>query len=59
MSAAVAPECPVETWTPPLDAEGLRTVLALVKKWKPLDVEEIFDDLDAAIGNQTPPATTP
>lgn len=58
MSAAVAPERPVEAWTPPLDAEGLRAVLALVKEWKPLDVEEIFDDLDAAIGNQTPPATT-
>lgn len=58
MSTAVAPERPVEAWTPPLDAEGLRTILALVKEWKPLDVEEIFDDLDAAIGNQTPPATT-
>ncbi|MEU2483534.1 DUF6415 family natural product biosynthesis protein [Streptomyces sp. NPDC012617] len=43
-------------WTPPLDAEGLWSVLERIKNWKPLDVEEVFDDLDTAIGNQTPPA---
>ncbi|MCO4695110.1 hypothetical protein LRR80_01158 [Streptomyces sp. RO-S4] len=42
-------------WTPPLDAEGLRSVLERIKNWKPLDVEEVFDDLDTAIGDQTPP----
>ncbi|GGV71392.1 hypothetical protein GCM10010294_30660 [Streptomyces griseoloalbus] len=42
-------------WTPPLDAEGLRSVLERIKNWKPLDVEEVFDDLDTAIGEQTPP----
>ncbi|MFJ1545185.1 DUF6415 family natural product biosynthesis protein [Streptomyces sp. NPDC088246] len=45
-------------WTPPLDAEGLRSVLERIKDWKPLDVEEVFDDLDMAIGNQPPPVTT-
>lgn len=42
-------------WTPPLDAEGLWSVLERIKNWKPLDVEEVFDDLDTVIGNQTPP----
>ncbi|MFA3873007.1 DUF6415 family natural product biosynthesis protein [Streptomyces sp. MMCC 100] len=42
-------------WTPPLDAEGLRSVLERIKNWKPLDVEEVFDDLNTAIGDQTPP----
>ncbi|WP_374778603.1 DUF6415 family natural product biosynthesis protein (plasmid) [Streptomyces sp. NBC_01310] len=45
-------------WTPPLDAEGLRFVLERIEKWKPLDVEAVFDDLDTAIGNQPPPVTT-
>ncbi|MFJ8980447.1 DUF6415 family natural product biosynthesis protein [Streptomyces sp. NPDC102282] len=45
-------------WTPPLDAEGLRYVLGRVKDWKPLDVEEVFDDLDTAIGNQPPPVAS-
>lgn len=36
-------------WTPPLDAEGLWSVLERIKNWKPLDVEEVFDDLDTAI----------
>lgn len=53
----VAPERPVETWTPPLDAEGLRAILARLEEWNPLDVEQIFDDLDTAIGNQPPPVT--
>ncbi|MFD8430393.1 hypothetical protein [Streptomyces coelicoflavus] len=42
-------------WTPPLDVEGLRSVLERIKNWKPFDVEEVFDDLDTAIGDQTPP----
>ncbi|MFD8117535.1 DUF6415 family natural product biosynthesis protein [Streptomyces microflavus] len=42
-------------WTPPLDAEGLRSVLERVRNWNPFDVEEVFDDLDTAIGDQTPP----
>ncbi|GAA2951566.1 DUF6415 family natural product biosynthesis protein [Streptomyces enissocaesilis] len=45
-------------WTPPLDAEGLRFVLERIKDWKPFDVEEVFDDLDTAIGNQPPPVAT-
>ncbi len=45
-------------WTPPLDVEGLRSVLERIMNWKPLDVEEVFDDLDTAIGNQPPPVTT-
>jgi hypothetical protein len=44
-----------QQWTPPLDAEGLRSVLERIKNWKPLDVEEVFDDLNTAIGDQTPP----
>ncbi len=45
----------VEQWTPPLDANALRTVLQRVKEWTPLDVEAVFDDIDTAIGNQPPP----
>ncbi|MFA0839057.1 DUF6415 family natural product biosynthesis protein [Streptomyces rochei] len=45
-------------WTPPLDVEGLRSVLDRIRNWKPLDVEEVFDDLDTAIGNQPPPVAT-
>ncbi|MFE3377322.1 DUF6415 family natural product biosynthesis protein [Streptomyces anulatus] len=42
-------------WSPPLDAEGLWSVLERIKNWKPLDVEEVFDDLDTTIGDRTPP----
>lgn len=54
------PDAPrrVTKWTPPLDAEGLWSVLERIKNWKPLDVEKVFDDLDTAIGNQTPPVAT-
>ncbi|GAA2543966.1 DUF6415 family natural product biosynthesis protein [Streptomyces albidoflavus] len=45
-------------WTPPLDAEGLRSVLERIKNWRPLDVEAVFDDLDTTIGNQPPPVAT-
>ncbi|MGW8597657.1 DUF6415 family natural product biosynthesis protein [Streptomyces sp. NPDC055893] len=41
-------------WMPPLDADGLRSVLERIKGWKPFDVEEVFDDLDTAIGNHPP-----
>ncbi|MDL2075840.1 DUF6415 family natural product biosynthesis protein [Streptomyces sp. GXMU-J15] len=58
MSTAVAPQRPVGKWTPPLDADSLRTVLERVRDWKPLDVEDVFDDLDMAIGNQPPPVAT-
>lgn len=58
MSTAVAPKRPAENWTPPLDAAGLRLVLERFRVWKPLDVEEVFDDLDAVIGNHPPTAGT-
>lgn len=58
MSTAVAPERQVGKWTPPLDADALRLVLARMTAWKPFDVEEIFNDLDTAIGDQPPPADT-
>ncbi|MEU2980226.1 DUF6415 family natural product biosynthesis protein [Streptomyces hirsutus] len=58
MSSTIAPLRRVEQWTPPLDADCLRNVLERVRAWRPLDVEEVFDDLDAAIGNQPPPAAT-
>ncbi|MFH9734364.1 DUF6415 family natural product biosynthesis protein [Streptomyces sp. NPDC017260] len=45
-------------WTLPLDAEGLRCVLERIKDWESLDVEEVCDDLDTAIGNQPPPVAT-
>ncbi|MFE3519126.1 DUF6415 family natural product biosynthesis protein [Streptomyces sp. NPDC059166] len=45
-------------WIPPLDAECLRFVLERMKDWKPFDVEEVFDDLDTAIGDQPPPVAT-
>ncbi|MFJ3283098.1 DUF6415 family natural product biosynthesis protein [Streptomyces halstedii] len=53
-----ADESRTPQWTPPLDAEGLRFVLERMKDWKPFDVEEVFDDLDTAIGNQPPPVAT-
>ncbi|MER5853821.1 DUF6415 family natural product biosynthesis protein [Streptomyces sp. NPDC002012] len=56
----VSPEANVPKWTPPLDPDGLRHVLARITAWSPLDVEAIFDDLDTTIGNQPPSkATTP
>ncbi|MGW5566714.1 DUF6415 family natural product biosynthesis protein [Streptomyces tendae] len=58
MSTAVAPKRPAEEWTPPLDADDLRLVLERFRVWKPLEIEEVFDDLDAAIGNHPPPAAT-
>ncbi|MEV8047244.1 DUF6415 family natural product biosynthesis protein [Streptomyces griseoluteus] len=58
MSTAVAPKRPAEEWTPPLDADGLRLVLERFRVWQPLDIEDVFDDLDAAIGNQPPPGAT-
>jgi hypothetical protein len=58
VSTAIVPERPIAEWTPPLDADSLRFVLERFKAWKPLDVEEIFDDLDTAIGNQPPPVST-
>lgn len=57
-SKAHAAEAP--KWTPPLDESGLRRVLELITAWSPLDVEAIYEDLDAAIGDQAPPrAATP
>ncbi|MGW9715330.1 DUF6415 family natural product biosynthesis protein [Streptomyces albidoflavus] len=53
-----ADESRISQWTPPLDAEGLRFVLERMKDWKPFDVEEVFDDLDTAIGHQPPPVAT-
>ncbi|MFF8442812.1 DUF6415 family natural product biosynthesis protein [Streptomyces californicus] len=58
MSTAVAPKPPTQEWTPPLDADGLRLVLERFRVWEPLDIEEVFDDLDAAIGSQPPPVAT-
>ncbi|MEU9699523.1 DUF6415 family natural product biosynthesis protein [Streptomyces sp. NPDC047981] len=46
-----AGESKAPQWMPPLDADGLRSVLERIKDWKPFDVEEVFDDLDTAIGN--------
>lgn len=53
-----ADESSTSQWAPPLDADGLRFVLERIKNWKPFDVEEVFDDLDRAIGNQPPPVAT-
>ncbi|MFE1768222.1 DUF6415 family natural product biosynthesis protein [Streptomyces angustmyceticus] len=58
VTALKSTERHVPAWTPPLDAEELRSVLARVTTWKPLDVKAIFDDLDTAIGNQTPSVAT-
>jgi hypothetical protein len=58
VSTAVGPKPPAEEWTPPLDADGLRLVLERFRAWRPLDIEAVFDDLDAAIGNHLPPAAT-
>ncbi|MFF3257804.1 DUF6415 family natural product biosynthesis protein [Streptomyces sp. NPDC002932] len=50
----------VPKWRPPLDESGLRHVLERITAWSPLDFDAIFDDCDAAIGNQPPPeADTP
>ncbi|MFG2631810.1 DUF6415 family natural product biosynthesis protein [Streptomyces sp. NPDC048473] len=56
----VSPTPNVPKWTPPLDQDDLKHVLARITAWSPLDVQAIFDDLDTTIGNQPPPkATTP
>ncbi|QKW27779.1 hypothetical protein HUT11_17885 [Streptomyces seoulensis] len=55
MSTAVAPKRPTAEWSPPLDADGLQLVLKRFRAWEPLDIEAIFGDLDAAIGNHPPP----
>ena len=54
----MAPKRPAEEWTPPLDTDGLRLVLERFRAWKPLDIEDVFDDLDAAIGNHPPSVAT-
>ncbi|MFG3140938.1 hypothetical protein ACGFZA_32630 [Streptomyces sp. NPDC048211] len=41
-------------WSPPLDGAALATVLARLRAWQPLSVEDIFDDLDTVIGDQSP-----
>ncbi|MFE7675575.1 hypothetical protein ACFU5N_25610 [Streptomyces albidoflavus] len=53
-----ADESRTPQWTPPLEAEGLRFVLERMKDWQPFDMEEVFDDLDTAIGDQSPPVAT-
>ncbi|MEU6174017.1 DUF6415 family natural product biosynthesis protein [Streptantibioticus parmotrematis] len=58
VTTALGPKPPAEEWTPPLDANSLRLVLERFRAWRPLDIEEVFDDLDAAIGNHLPPAST-
>ncbi|MFI5753012.1 DUF6415 family natural product biosynthesis protein [Streptomyces sp. NPDC051644] len=56
----VSPTPNVPKWTPPLEQDDLRHVLARITAWSPLDVQAIFDDLDTTIGNQPPPkAATP
>jgi hypothetical protein len=35
-------------WTPPLDATQLRNVLDRLSRWTPLDLEQVFDDLNRA-----------
>ncbi|MFF1714632.1 DUF6415 family natural product biosynthesis protein [Streptomyces sp. NPDC058268] len=45
----------VPPWAPPLRSEELRFVLDRITAWTPLDVEAVFDDLDAALGHQAPP----
>lgn len=58
MLSSEAPRHGAPKWEPPLDQDDLRLLLARITAWQPLNVEEVFDDLDAAIGNQPPPVTT-
>ncbi|GGV62942.1 hypothetical protein GCM10010277_68670 [Streptomyces longisporoflavus] len=56
---SVVPPWPYEPsapkWAPPFDTDKLRFVLERLVGYTPLSVEAIFDDLDTAVGNQTPP----
>ncbi|WP_409055062.1 DUF6415 family natural product biosynthesis protein [Streptomyces sp. SYP-A7185] len=45
-------------WMPALSVDRLRDIRDALVAWTPLDLEPIFDDLDATIGNQPPPAAT-
>ncbi|WP_409055549.1 DUF6415 family natural product biosynthesis protein [Streptomyces sp. SYP-A7185] len=47
-----------EKWTPPLSSDRLRRIRDGLVAYTPLNLELIFDDLDAAIGNQPPPPAT-
>ncbi|MGX2994897.1 DUF6415 family natural product biosynthesis protein [Streptomyces sp. JNUCC 64] len=43
------PTVPVTPWTPPLDQERLRELLARAREWEPVDWELVFDGLDAVL----------
>nr|WP_237330011.1 DUF6415 family natural product biosynthesis protein [Streptomyces sp. BA2] len=61
VNAAIADPKPAQRdgqWNPPLRSDQLRLVRDRLVAWTPLNLEVIFDDLDAAIGSQPPTAAT-
>ncbi|MFD5815676.1 DUF6415 family natural product biosynthesis protein [Streptomyces sp. NPDC127038] len=44
----------VPVWTPPLDPDGLHSLLVKVRKWRPFDGEAVLDDVSAVLDEYTP-----
>jgi hypothetical protein len=44
-------------WTPPLDADGLASLLAKIKGWQPFDGDAVLDDVGAVLDDVIPPET--
>ncbi|MFF8574007.1 DUF6415 family natural product biosynthesis protein [Streptomyces sp. NPDC015408] len=48
------PPRPTAVWRPPLDADGLATVLARLQVWQPYDGEALLDDVGDALDDVVP-----
>ncbi|MEU9523279.1 DUF6415 family natural product biosynthesis protein [Streptomyces sp. NPDC048224] len=49
---------PATGWTPPLDTDGLATVLARLQDWRPFDGEALLDDVGDALDDVAPDTGT-
>ncbi|MFE9882846.1 DUF6415 family natural product biosynthesis protein [Streptomyces sp. NPDC005784] len=45
---------PVPVWTPPLDADGLQSLLVKVRRWQPFDGGTLLDDVSAVLDECMP-----
>ncbi|MGX4695492.1 DUF6415 family natural product biosynthesis protein [Streptomyces sp. JNUCC 63] len=55
MTAAVQHwTCPIPAWTPPLDPDVLRTMLARFRRWEPFDGGALLDDVGAVLDDCIP-----
>ncbi|MFE2509158.1 DUF6415 family natural product biosynthesis protein [Streptomyces naganishii] len=48
----------IPRWQPPLEPDQLRSVLAKMSRWQPMDLDAVYDDLDQILGEQQPEAVT-